>query len=378
MNLNFRKLLFLFLLTIPISFCQKEEIVDLTQKAELERIIDSEFKLLQMPGLACLAVKDDSIVYFGFRGYENIKEEKEFSLQTRMLIGSVSKTITLTAIMQLYDNGMIDLDSDINMYLPFQVRNPKYKDVPITVRMLLTHTSSISDAYPLAALNFWGYVDYPETLMSFEQNYLTTDGKFYTKNNFSSNKPGTTYLYSNVSASLIACLVEYVSGISFDDYCKTNIFEPLGMYSTTWFYSETPKNEIAIPYANINIIDPPEPFTSFPYYPAGHLITTIEDLSKFMRAYILNGTYNNFQLLKPQTVDSILYEYKGKQGLIFVRNIMGHFTVWGHNGGLPGIATEMHFDREKKVGYIMFTNRNLKYSRTTAIGNALLIYADQQ
>jgi CubicO group peptidase (beta-lactamase class C family) len=378
MNLNIRKLLFLYFISISIYSCQKEEIVDLTQKAELERIIDSEFKLLQMPGLACLAVKDDSIVYFGSRGYENIKEEKEFSFKTRMLIGSVSKTITLTAIMQLYDNGMIDLDRDINMYLPFQVRNPSYKDEPITVRMLLTHTSSISDAYPLAALNFWGYVDFPETLMSFEQNYLTTDGKYYTKNNFSGNKPGTTYLYSNVSASLIACLVEYVSGISFNDYCKTNIFEPLGMNSTTWFYSETPKNEIAIPYANVNIINLSEPFTTSPDYPAGHLITTIEDLSKFMRAYILDGRYNNFQLLKPQTVDSILYEYKGNQGLIFVRYKMGRFVVWGHDGAVPGIAAEMHFDREKRVGYIMFTNRNLKYSRTTAIGNALLIYADQQ
>jgi CubicO group peptidase (beta-lactamase class C family) len=370
----FRKLLILF----SILSCQKEEIVDVSQKEELEKVIESEFKRTEMPGMACVAVKNDSIVYIGYWGYANVNDKIEVSPQTRMQVGSVSKTITLTAIMQLYDKGLIDLDADINMYLPFQVRNPQYNNVPITVRMLLTHTSSIADAYPLHALNFWGYVDFPESQMGFENDYLTSSGKYYTKNNFSKHKPGTNYEYSHVAASLIACLVEYVSDTNFNDYCKTNIFEPLGMNSTTWLYSETPKSEVAIPYANVDITNPPNPYICFPYYPSGNLITTTEDLSKFMRAYIMDGTYNNFKLLKPQTVDSILHENKGNQGLIFVTNKMGRFKVWGHNGGFPGIAGEMHFDREARVGYILITNRNLIYSKFAPIGNALLLYANQQ
>lgn len=380
MILNWKKLPLLLLILFVFISCQKEEVIDVTQKTELDKVVDSEFKRLQMPGLACLAVTNDSVVYLGLRGYANRNEKKKFTNQTRMLIASTSKTITLTAIMQLYEKGLINLDSDINLYLPFQVRNPHYSDYPITVRMLLTHTSSISDeGYMPSIYYLFGYVDYPETLMSFEENYLTSTGKNYTKKNFTENKPGELYDYSNVGAALIACLVEHVTNSNFNDYCKTNIFEPLGMDKTTWFYSETPKNELAIPYADNNIFNPSKPFYTYPTYPDGHLITTIEDLSRFMRAFIMDGQYNDFQLLLPQTIDTILHENisisAGKQGLIFYEHKIGQFEVWGHNGGDPGVSTEMYFDREKRVGYIMFNNRTEAYS--SEIGNALLLYANQ-
>lgn len=377
--MRFRILFFLFIL-LYVSFysCEREDLVSLTQKDELEKVIDSEFKRTEMPGLACVAVKEDSIVYTGYFGYANLKDKVEISSQTRMLVGSVSKTLTLTAIMQLYDRGLIDLDADINSYLPFVVRNPRYENVPITVRMLLTHTSSISNSQTGYLFWLWGYDDYPETLMSFQQNYLTTNGKYSSKSNYSDKMPGTNYLYSNVGAALIACLVEHVTGQDFNDYCKKNIFEPLGMNKTTWFYSQTPKPEMAIPYANIAITDPQEPFPIIPFYPAGQLITTVEDLSKFMRSYIMDGTFNKYQLLKPQTVDLILHDYKDRQGLIFIKFKMGEFTVWGHDGLIPGASAEMYFDRNQRVGYIMITNRNTLFSRNSVIGNALLLYANQQ
>ncbi|MFC0875793.1 serine hydrolase domain-containing protein [Saccharicrinis sp. FJH2] len=377
--MKFRKLFFLPIFFIASFYsCEKEEFIDVMQKTELEKIIDSEFSRCEMPGLTCAAVKEDSIVYIGYRGYANVKDKVELSSQTRMLVGSVSKTLTLTAIMQLYDRGLIELDADINSYLPFEVRNPRYADVPITVRMLLMHSSSISDSYTCSLLLFWGYEDFPESLMHFEQNYLTANGQYYSKDNYSDKKPGTTYLYSNVAASLIACLVEYVTGEGFNAYCKENIFYPLGMNKTTWLYSETPKDEMAIPYANIINVDPQSPFYSQPNYPSGNLITTAEDLSKFMRAFIMDGSYNDYQLLKPQTVDLILHDYKDRQGLIFVGRKMGKFTVWGHTGLIYGAAAEMFFDRDQRVGYIMITNRNNIYSRKAAIGNALLLYAKRQ
>jgi CubicO group peptidase (beta-lactamase class C family) len=381
MNLN-RNCLLLLVLIIPAFWaCHNDQLVDATQKKELELIVDSEFKRLQMPGLACLAVKNDSIVFLGFRGYANVNQKKLFSRETRMVIASTSKTIPLTAIMQLYEKGLVRLDADISQYLPFQVRNPKHPNIPITVRMLLAHTSSISDAGYLPALYYlFGYVDYPQTLMSFEQNYLTTDGINYTENNFSDNKPGEVYNYSNVGAALIACLVEHVAKTSFNQYCKSNIFEPLGMNQTSWFFSETPQNEVAIPYADNNFKNPSKPFFSYPTYPDGHLITTIEDLSKFMRAYIMHGKFNNYQLLQSQTLDTIMTENRsitgGIQGLIFYQHEIGSFNVWGHNGGDPGVSSEMYFDPNERVGYIMFNNRTEAYSSTLA--HALLRYANNE
>lgn len=220
MILFWKNLTLSLIILLVFPSCQKEQVIDVTQKTELDKVVESEYNRLQMPGLACMAVKNDSVVYISFKGYANRKENIAFSNQTRMLIASTSKTITLTAIMQLYEKGLINLDSDINNYLPFQVRNPHFSDRPITVRMLLTHTSSISDGGYLPSIYYlFGYVDYPETLMSFEENYLTTNGTNYTQHNFSENKPGDVYDYSNVGAALIACIVEHLTGTSFNNYC---------------------------------------------------------------------------------------------------------------------------------------------------------------
>lgn len=378
MNLICKKLILISLIFSTFFSCKKDEIVDVTIKSELDKVVDSEFNRLQMPGLACLAVNEDSIVYLNFKGYANKNEKIDFNIHTRMIIASISKTITLTAVMQLYENGQVDLDADINNYLPFSVRNPNFPNDPITLRMLLTHTSSISDGgYSPSLFYLFGYVDYPETLMNFEKNYLTLDGEYFSDKSFSANKPGDVYKYSNVAVSLIACMVEHVTNTNFNDYCKLNIFDPLGMNKTTWFFNETPINEIAIPYADNNITNPSNPFFTYPTYPDGHLITTIEDLSKFMRAFIMDGNFNGTQLLQAQTIDTILHEnisiLNGKQGLIFFEHKIGQFDVWGHDGGDPGVSTELYFDRINRVGYIMFNNRTDAYS--SILGNSLLIYA---
>ena len=376
-----RRTLILLLILVSVS-CQKDTIVDLSQRDNLEKVIESEFIRLQMPGLAYAAVKDDSVVYIGAKGYANIKEKKPFTPQTRMIIASISKTMVVTAVMQLYEKGLLSLDDDINDHLPFAVRNPDYPNDKITVEMLLTHTSSISDnGYPISLFYLYGYVDYPETLLSFQKNYLTKNGQYYTKESFSKHRPGTHYSYSNVGASLLACVVETITGIDYNNYCKTNIFQPLGMTHTTWFFSETPKDEIAVPYDENNFHNPSNPFFSYPTYPDGHLITTIEDLSRFLRAYIMDGTFNGYQLLKPETVDLIIQEHvkdNGEiQGLIFYKYKIGNMTVWGHDGADPGVATEMYFDRINRIGFIQFTNRNNIYPNPETIGSALLLYANQ-
>jgi CubicO group peptidase (beta-lactamase class C family) len=380
MKNKMRLLVLIFMQFLILIGCRKEEIIDVNSKENLDKVMESVFKRYQMPGFGYVAVKGDSIVYMGAKGYANIHDKIDFTPQTRMLIASVSKTMAVTAIMQLYDKGLVDLDEDINRYLPFEVRNPNFPDDKITIKMLLTHTSSIVDkGYPASVYYLFGYVDYPISNMNFQENYLTLNGKYYTEHNFSKDKPGSKWSYSNVAAALTACLVEQVSKMDYNTYCKTNIFEPLGMTRTTWFFSETPKNEVAIPYDNNDIDNPTNPFFSFPTYPDGHLMTSVEDLSKFMRAYMNGGSFNNYQLLKPETVDLILQEHfnnsNEQQGLIFFNTKQGEISVWGHDGADPGVSTEMFFNKEQKTGYIMFINRSFCYPEVAA--NALLKYANQ-
>jgi CubicO group peptidase (beta-lactamase class C family) len=371
----------MFISTVLLLFaCQTNTIINVTKSDNLDKIIESEFKRLQMPGLAYVAVKEDSIVYVGAKGYMDKKDKKLFTPQTRMLIASISKTIAVTAIMQLYEGSLVSLDEDINNYLPFNVRNPEFPEDKITVKMLLTHTSSISDdGYLWTVFYFNGYVDYPESMVSFEENYLTKGGKYYSDKSFSKNKPGSNRSYSNIGATLLACIVEHVSGTDYNTYCKNNIFKPLGMRRTTWFFSETPQEEVAIPYADNSITNPANPFFTYPDYADGHLITTIDDLSIFLRAYIMSGNFNNYQLLKPETITLILHTYVPynsgeEQGLIFYNKQIGNNNVWGHDGDDPGVSTDMFFDTTNKTGYIMFNNRWYGHSET--IGNALLLYAN--
>lgn len=366
----------LFLVLILMS-CNKDEIVDISNPANLDDIIESEYKLFQMPGVAYAAIKDDAVVYSGAKGYANVEEKIPLTTQTRMKIASVSKTVTVTALMQLYEKGMVELKNDINDYLPFEVRSPHYPNIPITVEMLLTHTSSINDGLEHEFYLF-GYVDYPETIMSFLQSFLTSGGQYYAKSNFFKYEPGSKHNYSNYGTTLLACIVEHVTGFDFNTYCKENIFEPLGMNRTTWFYSETPREELAIPYFDNNERDPSKPFFTSPTYPDGKLLTTADDLSRFLRAYIGNGTFENYKLLEPETVDlmlSVFYKASYEdQGLIFVKIKRGNIELWGHTGGDPGVAAEMFFDKNTNTGYIIMINRTM-YSSYPTIPNALLQYA---
>jgi CubicO group peptidase (beta-lactamase class C family) len=153
------------------------------------------------------------------------------------------------------------------------------------------------------------------------------------------------------------------------------------MIRTTWFFSETPMEEIAIPYSDNSIDNSDNPFYTYPTYPAGHLITTIEDLSKFLRAYIMDGTFNQYRLLRPETVELIFQDYGDcgegcKQGLIFYQLQTENGSIWGHSGGDFGVSSEMYFNKELKCGYIMLNNRTEAYSVT--IRNALLRYSQNK
>jgi CubicO group peptidase (beta-lactamase class C family) len=363
-----------------LTSCKEGEVVNPQDRSVLEHILTSEFQKLNMPGYGVAAVKGDSVVYMNTFGHANVRDQVPFTPQTRMVIASISKTFIATAIMQLWEQEKIGLDDDINRYLPFEVRNPNFPGDTITVRMLMTHTSSITDAaYRSDVFYLFGYVDYPETIGSFLQNYLRPDGAYYDPILYSKQKPGTAFSYSNVASTLLAYLVERVSGTDFNSYCKAHIFQPLKMTRTTWMFSETPQNEVALHYTSASDRHPAKPYLTYPDYPDGHLITTVEDLSRFMRAFINRGTFDGTQLLAPATIQLMLSEQStlsgGKQGLIFAAGTANSGEVWGHSGGDPGTSTLMYFDTLSQTGAILLCNQTLTYSYPSLA--ALLQYADQ-
>ncbi|RLD57136.1 MAG: serine hydrolase, partial [Bacteroidetes bacterium] len=250
---------------------------------ELEKYIVSQVIENKIPGIACCVVKENRMIWSGAYGWANIEKGIPMSIDGIMNIASISKTFTATAVMQLWEKEEIRLDTDINLYLPFPVRNPHHPELPITVSQLLTHTSSIvdgdyydasySDGDPLISLEDW------------VTGYLVPGGQFYNeKQNFSKTAPGFEHEYSNVGFGLLGYLVERISGMPFNEYCRVHIQEPLGMKQSGWFIHEIDSSKHITPYEFTAQENQPLELYSFPNYPDGLLRTSVRELSYFLLA----------------------------------------------------------------------------------------------
>jgi CubicO group peptidase (beta-lactamase class C family) len=349
--------------TVLLLSCEKEqEPVDISQKENVLTIIQSEKAIQDLHSVAFCVIKNDQILWSDAIGKADEKKNIPATPETRYLIASISKAVTATALMQLYDKGLFQLNDNINLYLPFKVVNPNHPDVPITFKMLLNHTASISDK-PYASYNFycWNF-DCPTALGDFMRNYFVSNASFYSKENFYTYKPGEQANYSNMGFALIGYLVEVIAKKPFDTYCSENIFKPLGMNKTEWRLANTPLNELAIPYSPT--ITSSTPHFTFPDYPNGGLRTTVLDLSKILRMIAQKGTLNNQQILKSETITLMQKETssfnKGnitfRPGLGMYYRKIGTQNLYGHSGGEQGTTTDMVLDINTGVGVIVFTN----------------------
>jgi CubicO group peptidase (beta-lactamase class C family) len=346
----------------------------------LDSIIQSKMETWHIPGLSACIVKNGEIQWTGAYGWAEIESATPVDTSTLFQIASTSKTITLTALMQIWENNRFNLDDDINDYLPWQVRNPGFPSNPITFRQLLTHTSTIRDNWN-AMPYFWG-MDCPIPLDQYLFDYLNPAGSLYNQyqNFFRIHEPGTYYAYSNIGVALAGLLVEEISGMPFYQFCQDSIFNPLGMAETSWFLSGIDTTQMARPYLWNGSEYIPYPFYSYPDYPDGALKTSVIHLAQFLMCYLGNGTYNNQVILNPATIDTILTiqlpELSVFQGLIWhKRNIGGIGEAWGHNGGDYGFSTEMTFSELHDIGVITCTNVSLDSADIRTIGNLLLQYA---
>ena len=319
----------------------------------LEVFINNELDQKNIPGLTACAVKGTEIKWFKSFGWENLEQEIPMREDAVMNIGSVSKTITATAVMQLWEKNLLSLDSDVSDYLPLKIRNPNFPELPITIRQLLTHTSSIIDGPAYGGSYQCG--DPQISLEHWIRHYFTRKGDFFNrKENFLSKEPGKSRKYSNVGFGLLGYIVQKVSGQSFNNYCKQNIFDPLRMTKTGWFLSEIEIENHVVPYVYVtkenrdflandfSKLFPNEKefllnnniaacLYSFPNYPDGLLRTSVEDLSHFMTAMMNEGMFQGVSILRSTTIDTMLslqIEGNDQQGLCW--NKTDFDSTWGH------------------------------------------------
>ncbi len=355
---------------------------------ELDDFIEGERRALAIPGLAACIVKAGQVVWSRGYGWADIAKRVPMDpLVTVQNIGSISKTVVATAVMQLWEKGKFQLDDDVNLQLPIAVRSPFHPDAPITYRQLLIHRSGIADSHAYGSSYACG--DPSLTLDAWIKAYFTPGARYYHKNdNFHPWKPGEQRDYSNIGFGLLGYLVERVSGVPFTQYTMTHIFEPLGMKQTGWRLSEIDRALHAVPYAQTADSDPPgeelesyrkfgllageavrDPVSgnhrplclySFPNYPDGSLRTSVSQLARLLLSYIGDGSCGGARILAADTVRLMLTPQAAtspEQGLCWATDMRDGNRHWGHNGSDPGIRTTMSFRPSDGIGAIVFVNR---------------------
>ncbi len=350
-------LIFAFL-SVFTSCNNGENEITINGADEFKAYIQDEMDIQNIPALSALIFKEDNILYEEYFGKSQIDQNVPLESNHLFLLASISKTITAVALLQLYDQGLFSLDDKINDYLSFNVSVPN-QTTDITFKMLLTHTSAIADGSALDGQYYYGF-DSPVALDYFLENYLVPGGEFYNPTeNFYDFEPGTEYEYSNEGNALIGLLVQQIAGMDFNTYCKQNIFSPLGMTNTFWRLDEISQT-IVQPYNYVNGQYQQIQHYTFTDYPNGGLRSTAKDLFYFLRAFVQNGNSNNFQLLKPETVNDMatlqILPLNNEMGLhLFYLNPENN--LWGHDGGEQGVATIMAFNPTTKIGAIILTNQ---------------------
>ena len=335
--------------------------------AALDTFITQKMTRYRLPGISACVLKNGRIIWDGHYGFADIENNIPVTDSTLFMLASISKTFTGTALMKLYERGLVNLDEDVNVYLPqeMQIRNPSYTDEPITLKMILCHVSSINDNWDILD-PFYSIGDSPYSLYSFLSNYLMPGGLYYANNNYNPWPPASTFSYCNEAIALAGYLVETITDTLFDQFCNKHIFSPLQLDETSWFLADLDTSHIARPYRWGGSSFIPYAHYGYPDYPSGQIRTSALQLAQFLNMFMQKGSIGGTQILDSSTVDLMTTIHypdvtipgypDSTQGLIWYQEYYGDRLVWGHTGGDLGVSTAMFYYEQDNTGVIVLAN----------------------
>jgi CubicO group peptidase (beta-lactamase class C family) len=307
---------------------------------------------LNAVGLSACVVKDDQVTWSGQFGKADKEAGTSVTEDTLFYIGSISKTVTGVAIMQLAERGVIGLDQDVNDFLGFSLRNPRYPSTPITFRHLLCHGSSVvrdkDDFYNLYGATTGKIMPLADLVGSaFDPERNADAASMYLK-----WAPGSNAVYSNWGFAILGYLVERASGQLFEDYVQANIFDPLGMDSASWFTVPANSGRIAVNYGpDREAISA----TNVAMYPAGSLLCSQRDFARFLAVFTNGGMVEGTRILSPESVAAMAEIQLHGYGLAlerFAADADGLAPpVIGKGGDLFGSHANFLFDPENRIGF---------------------------
>lgn len=338
---------------LPAAFAQAPAappatpLTSVDAEAWLDGLMPSALHGAHVPGAVVVIVKDGRPLVQ--KGYGLADWEKNIPVDANKTLfrpGSVSKLFTWTAVMQLVEQGKLDLDADLNQYLDFTIprRNGKF----LTLRHVMTHTTGFEETARDLLTYDTGTPDLGKVLKGYIPPYVYD--------------PGTTPGYSNYATSLAGYIVQRVSGQSFDDYVEQHIFAPLGMKQSTFRQPLPDALKAQMSQGYMSQDDKPKGFEIISMPPAGSLSATGADMGRFMLAYLQQGKLGDAQILKPETVKlmhgQLTRPLPGLMGIglgFYEQNVNGH-RVLAHGGDTVLFHSDLMLFVDDGIGLFVSVN----------------------
>jgi CubicO group peptidase (beta-lactamase class C family) len=338
-----------FLTVAPAAWAQQNKNLI---ESRLEPLINKTISENDIPGFAIGIVKDGSLVYAKGFGTAKLGQSNPITPQSLFHMASVTKLFVATAVMQLVEQGKIDLDAPLVKYLTyFRLNDERY--TKITIRQMLNHTSGIPDA---ANYN-WDKPEYDDKAL---ERYVRSIANLQMV-----GAPGEKFRYSNIAFEVLGDLIAKVSGESFESYVQKNILAPLGMKRSTLLLREADPQLLTTPHVPEHekvIVSQVFPYNRA-HAPSSTLYSNIEDMSRWAMANLSRGELDSKRILKASTYD-LLWKPSADVGgggktrigiSWFLQDIPGHRIVM-HSGGDTGFNSFLILAPDDSIAVVAMSN----------------------
>jgi CubicO group peptidase (beta-lactamase class C family) len=327
---------------------------DLEMRARVEEILNRHPAV----GLAVGVVRDGSLAFFYGHGVADIASDTPVTEDTVFRIGSLTKTFTAIAVMQLWEQGLLDLDAPASDYLrAYKLVPAKAAHRQATVRHLLTYTAGLPQVVYLSR----AFRPTLGEMVEFGQR-VPSLAEFYRGELHLVAEPGAMHIYSNHGFATLGQIVEDVSGEPLDRYFRGHIFELLGMEQTDLLRSERVRGRLATEYALRS--RGPRPSRDYDLITAGGggIYSTTRDMARYVAALLGGGASGRGSVLQPETLAAMFApQYQPDPrlpgvGLAFYRRDVGGHLIVEKDGLVRGFASQMFLAPDDGAGVVAFSN----------------------
>ena len=342
------RLTMFLMLPLLLARAQTPSLTPADIESFLDGVIPLQLAREDIAGAVIAVVKDGKILFAKGYGYSDVAKRTPVSPEATLFRpGSISKLFTWTAVMQLVDQGKLDLDSDVNQYLDFKI--PDTYPKPITLRNIMTHTSGfeetdkelfLPDVKDLKPLDDYLKTHLPQRIFP----------------------PGVTPAYSNYATCVAGYIVQRVSGQPYDDYIESHILKPLGMAHTS-FRQPLPDALKPLLSNGYNVASKPaKPFEVVQPWPAGSSSVSANDMTHLMIAHLQDGQFEGVQILRPETarlMHSRQFENNPRlngMALGFYEETRNGHRIIGHGGDTICFHSDLHLMPDAAMGFFISYN----------------------